>query len=268
MMELHGRVWIKKRVLIVVRTYPSPAKSTIEASCTAAISDDGQWVRMFPVPARMMDQDRRFAKWQWIDVSLLKAPSDSRPESYKLNPDSIAIGDTVGPHDGWRARRALINPLKRLSMCRIQQEREERGFPTLGVFRPHEIERLLIEPAAENWTDTQLATLTQDTLFEKAPARTLEKIPFDFRYKFRCGDVDCNGHTMICTDWEMGQAYRSWRMEYGDQWEDKFRQKFEREMIDKNETHFFVGTIHKHPGSWIIVGLFYPPKTTRSDLFD
>jgi hypothetical protein len=73
---------------------------------------------------------------------------------------------------------------------------------------------------------------------------------------------------MICPDWEMGQAYRSWRMEYGDQWEDKFRQKFEREMIDKNETHFFVGTIHKHPGSWIIVGLFYPPKTTRGDLFD
>ena len=32
-------VWVKKRVLIVVRTYPTPAKSTIEASCTAAISE-------------------------------------------------------------------------------------------------------------------------------------------------------------------------------------------------------------------------------------
>jgi hypothetical protein len=66
--------WVKRRVLIVVRTYPAPAKSTIEASCTAAISDDGQWVRMFPVPARLMDQDRRFAKWQWIDVKLAKGP--------------------------------------------------------------------------------------------------------------------------------------------------------------------------------------------------
>ncbi len=261
-------VWVKKRVLIVVRTYPSPAKSTIEASCTAAISDDGQWVRMFPVPARMMDQDKRFAKWQWIEVDLLKAPGDSRPESYKLNPDSIVIGDTVGPQDGWRARRDLIKPLCRPSMCRIQQEREEYGAPTLGVFRPHKIERLLIDPAAENWTDRQLATLTQDSLFEKAPVRTLEKIPFDFSYKFRCGDVDCKGHTMICTDWEMGQAYRSWCREYGDQWEDKFRQRFEREMIDKNETHFFVGTIHQHPGSWIIVGLFYPPRPGTGDLFD
>jgi hypothetical protein len=79
-------IWLTKRVLIVVRTYPTPAKSTIEASCTAAISHDGQWIRMFPVPARLMDQDKRFAKWQWIDVSLLKAPSDTRPKSYKINP--------------------------------------------------------------------------------------------------------------------------------------------------------------------------------------
>ena len=32
------------------------------------------------------------------------------------------------------------------------------------------------------------------------------------------------------------------------------------EMIEKYDTHFFVGTVHQHPGSWTIVGLFYPPK--------
>jgi hypothetical protein len=252
--------WTKKRVLIVVRTYPTPAKSTIEASCTAAISQDNQWVRMFPVPARLMEQDKRFRKWQWIDVSLLKASSDSRPESYKLNPESIHIGESVGTENGWHLRRKLIAPPKRPSICRIQSEREERGHPTLGIFHPYEIKRLLIEPAAPSWTDAQLSTLSQDTLFEKAPANTLEKIPFDFRYEFRCGDVDCRSHTMLCTDWEMGQAYRTWRKEYGDQWEAKFRQRFEAEMIQKNDTHFFVGTVHQHPGSWIIVGLFYPPK--------
>jgi hypothetical protein len=233
-------VWVKKRVLIVVRTYPTPAKSTIEASCTAAISEDGQWIRMFPVPARLMEHDKRFKKWQWIEVSLFKAPSDSRPESYKLNPDSIVVGESVGTEDGWRARKSLIGPLKRKSLCRIQKERDERNYPTLGIFRPYEITRLLIEPAAAGWTETQLSTLSQDTLFEKAPAQTLEKIPFDFRYEFRCGDVDCRGHTMLCTDWEMGQA---------------------------NDTHFFVGTVHQYPNSWIIVGLFYPPKAAMGDLF-
>jgi hypothetical protein len=255
-------------VLIVVRTYPAPAKSVIEASCTAAISGDGQWVRMFPVPARLMEHDKRFAKWQWIEVDLLKAASDARTESYKLNPDSIVIGESVGTQDGWRARRDIINPLKHRSMCRIQQERDQNGHPTLGIFRPHEIKRLLIEPTPDKWTDAQLTTLTQDTLFEKTPAQTLEKIPFDFRYEFRCGDVDCGGHSMICTDWEMGQAYRSWRQEYAGQWEAKFRQRFETEMKEKNDTHFFVGTVHKNPASWIIIGLFYPPKPMSADLFD
>ena len=50
-------------------------------------------------------------------------------------------------------------------------------------------------------------------------------------------------------------------------WEAKFRQRFETEMIQKNDTHFFVGTIHQHPGSWIIVGLFYPPRPLMNDLF-
>jgi hypothetical protein len=31
-------------------------------------------------------------------------------------------------------------------------------------------------------------------------------------------------------------------------------------MLEKNDTHFFVGTLHQYPKNWIIVGLFYPPK--------
>jgi hypothetical protein len=66
-----------------------------------------------------------------------------------------------------------------------------------------------------------------------------------------------------------GKAYRAWRSEYGDdRWAAKFLQRFETEMIKKNDTHFFVGTVHQHPGSWIIVGLFYPPKQAMPDLFD
>jgi hypothetical protein len=35
--------------------------------------------------------------------------------------------------------------------------------------------------------------------------------------------------------------------------------RYEAEMIHEKETHFFMGTMHGHPGTWIIVGLFYPP---------
>ena len=73
---------------------------------------------------------------------------------------------------------------------------------------------------------------------------------------------------MICTDWEMGQAYRRWRRDYGEGWERPFRQCFERDMIEKNDTHFYVGNLHQRPNAWIVVGLFYPPAPAMGDLFD
>jgi hypothetical protein len=258
--------WIKRRALITVRTYPVPSEKSIEASCTAGVTDNGEWIRLFPVPYRLMDHEKRFSKWQWIDVNVLKA-NDGRPESYKINPDSVSVAEQVGTKDGWRARRQIIEPLRRKSLCRIQRERDENGSPTLGIFRPHRIRRLIVERSEKNWTSHQLSILKQDTLFQRSPDQTLEKIPFDFRYEFQCGDNDCTGHTLICTDWEMSQAYRAWRVQYGDKWEAAFRNRFEKEMIEKFDTHFFVGTVHQYPKSWIIVGLFYPPKQSTHDLF-
>jgi hypothetical protein len=66
----------------------------------------------------------------------------------------------------------------------------------------------------------------------------------------------------------MGQSYRSWQEKYGDDWEAAFRQKYENEMINKFDTHCYVGTVHKHPKEWIIVGLFHPPHMVARDLFD
>lgn len=260
--------WGTKRVLIAVRTYPVPATKSIEASCTAGITDDGQWIRLFPIPFRLMAEENKFSKWQWISTDAVKATSDARPESYKLNSETIQAGEKIDTADGWRARREIIKPLMRSSMCEIRREQDAHGFPTLGVFRPARIKRLILEADDANWGTAQAAILKQDDLFQKAPAQTLEKIPFKLKYEFECGDADCNGHTMSCTDWEMAQAYRRWRQEYGEGWEQPFRQRFERDMIEKYDTHFFVGTVHQHPKNWIIVGLFYPPKQAVGDLFD
>jgi len=261
--------WQKKRVLIVVRTYPVPAQQGIEVSCTAGVTPEGKWIRIFPVPYRFLEADKRFKKYQWIEADVIRAQSDARPESHKVNIETIAIGDSVSTADGWRSRRDLLGSLIRPSLCAIKREQEQTGHPTLGLFRPSKIEKLVIKPVSENWTTGQKAILSQQMLgFEKGPTKTLEKLPIEVSYKFQCVDRDCKGHQMQCTDWEMGEAYRAYLAKYGNGWEMKFREKFEREMIEKFDTHFFVGTVHNHPKNWIIVGLFYPPKTREPDLFD
>src|SRR5438128_2318195 len=119
-----------KRALIVVRTYPTPAKKGVEVSCTAAITEKGEWLRLFPVPWRFLPQDQRFRRYQWIEVAVSKA-SDPRPESYKLKSDSIKIvSEPLSTAGAWEARKNVIFPLRAHCLCCLQRQRDERGHPT------------------------------------------------------------------------------------------------------------------------------------------
>lgn len=255
----------KKKALIVVRTYPTPAKSGVEVSCTAAITDNGEWLRLFPVPWRFLPEDQRFRKYQWVEIDVRKS-KDSRPESYKLTPDGIKVlTEPLSTDQEWQARKDVVYPLRKHCLCCLQKQRDIHGHPTLGIFRPRTIEKLVITPETADWTEAQLTVLRQKHLFEKSPKTELEKIPFSFRYEFQCEHDECGGHKIICTDWEMGESWRQWRSKYKDGWEAKFRERYEQDMIQKFDTHFYVGTVHNHPHIWIIVGLFYPPKSSKGE---
>lgn len=253
--------WSKETVLITVRTYPVPTRKSIEVSCAAGITSGGRWIRLFPIPYRLLSQDKRFRKYQTIEANIAKAASDVRPESYNLDIDSIKILSEPIPTDNkWEGRKAKVLPLQSRSLCALQRERDQNQQPTLGIFKPKAITSLRIEPTNSEWTEGELSRLRQYTLFGDAPKTQLEKLPFNFIYEFRCDEPECRGHRLSCTDWEMGAAYRAWRYKYHARWEEKFRDKFETKMALVNDTYFFVGTLRTHNGEWIIVGLFYPPK--------
>jgi hypothetical protein len=218
---------------------------------------------LFPVPYRFLSPDQRFRKYQWIEVEAAKS-SDARPESYEINLDSLKIiGSVLPTDDTWRARKELIFPLQAPSLCDLQRSRKETEA-TLGFFKPKTITKLSIRADAADWTPEEWQRLMQFDLFRNTPKQPLEKIPFKFVYDFKCFEESCKGHSVSCYDWEMGQAYRKWRDKYQDSWQAKFRQRFESDMIEKLDTHFFVGTVRAHPNNWIIVGLFYPKKEEAS----
>lgn len=250
----------RKRVLITVKTYPTPAKKGAEVSCTGGVTEDGQWIRLFPIPFRFLAGDKQFHKYQWIEVAVSKA-SDPRPDSYKVDPDTIKVlGEPLSTAHDWQARKDIVMPLLSPSLCYLERAREAGGA-TLGIFKPKEIKGLIIKPEKPpTWTEKELGILSQQSMYDIKPFKVLEKIPYKFTYLFTCDDPECRGHGLSITDWEVGQSYRSWRERYGDQWEQAFRQKYETEMIRKYDTHFYVGTVRAHPNKWIIIGLFYPPK--------
>jgi|SRR5579862_2250262 len=260
-----------KRALIVVRTYPTPAKQGIEVSCTAAITDKGEWLRLFPIPYRFLDSDKQFRKYQWIDVQVTRATKDHRVESYKIENNAITIiSEPLSTDHSWAERKRIVSPMIKPSLCWLQSERDKHQTPTLGIFKPKRIKRLIIaKEKNSDWSEGELQILRQRLLYaDNAPKKDLEKLPYKFSYEFECDDPGCKGHTLMCSDWEIGESFRKWRTDYGDDWESKLREKYEAHMIANCDTHFYVGTVHQNPKSWIIVGLFYPPNLAATPLFD
>lgn len=44
------------RVLVTVMTYPTLSKNHFETVCTAGFREDGSWIRIYPVPHRLLFQ--------------------------------------------------------------------------------------------------------------------------------------------------------------------------------------------------------------------
>lgn len=231
----------------------------MEVSCTAGVTDEVTWIRLFPIPFRYLEGQQQFSKYQWIEVDAKKCSSDPRLESFEIDIDSLKVtGESLPTENAWKARKEIILPLAAPSLCYLKRTRKETGA-TLGIFKPKTIHKFVIEPDTPDWTPEQRENLLQQSIYDKHLLQPLEKIPYKFSYKFTCDDTQCTGHQLMCVDWELGQAYRAWREEYGGNWEWPIVNRFEIDMILGRDTHFFVGTMRGHTDVWIIVGLFYPP---------
>jgi hypothetical protein len=73
------------------------------------MEQDGRLIRLFPVPFRLVSDDKQFKKWQWISARIEKASKDHRPESHKVFVDTIQCeGEPLPTKQGWRARLAQL----------------------------------------------------------------------------------------------------------------------------------------------------------------
>jgi len=249
--------WQQNEVLMAVKAYPTPSGQVGEAVCTAGVDREGNWVRVFPVAFRDLAPARQFKKYQWIRARLKKS-GDPRPESYEIDHDSIQCLEAVGTQNKWSLRKELIAP-HIVDSVEALQTAAEAGVRTMGYVRPANLPELVIEERPAEWGPRKAALLAQGLLFGPTKA-SLERIPFRFAYRFRCAGAACGEHNMQILDWEVHQAYRSWRYEYGAGWREKFVEKFGPSFFETHDVLFNLGNIAKYPQSFCITGLFYPLK--------
>lgn len=260
---------VTERLLIIAKTYPSPSSKYREVSCVAAVNDGGELRRLFPIPFRLLEQSSQFKKWDWITAKVMTPNDDKRPESRRIDIDSIQkVGhiDTGRKRD-WAERLRVVEPHIIDNTDDLESRRLSTG-QSLGFIRPSKLIGLEISKSDEpTWSEKDLVNLEKSGMFDSEDSRKrplLEKLPLDFYFHYECKTSEgiklCK-HKII--DWEAGELYRTCLRDYGSRWEAKFRQRLEED-FSKKELVFMMGNMHRFPHQWLIVAFMYPPKITPS----
>lgn len=269
------------RVLVTVKTYPLPSSKYAELVCTAGLLAGEKWIRIYPVSAGLLRDDGRLPKYAWVRVNLRRKARDFRPESYSPVQgidEPMVVESLVGTADGWAARRQYVQHNVFESMNELISLSQQKPPVSLATVRPKEIIDLVIEPTEPQWRDEWLDQMKQGSMFAVDDSgrlqqrRLVRKLPYKFSYRF-VTEGDSTPRTMQIEDWEIGALY--WNCLLGadgdsDTAKRLVRQKYLDEMRDKCDLLFLVGTTMAHhwgsPNPFLVIGVFYPPKTCQARL--
>jgi len=260
------------RILITVKTYPIiSVKHGEEVVCTAGFDEEGNWIRIHPVPFRQLDYFSQFSKYNWIEVDLVKSTSDYRLESFQPisvdQPNAIRIVGKIETDNNWHDRKSIVlrNVYHDIGQI-VSEARDEGLLRSLVVFKPTEILDFKIRPGISKWTQKELGVLNQLELFEtRQKKEVIKKLPFKFSYTFR--DINGSEHTMMNEDWELGALF--WRMfeKYNGDIDAAcadVKKKYWDDFALTKDLHFFLGTTlkwhKKSDNPFIIVGTFHPKR--------
>jgi hypothetical protein len=255
--------WEKKRVLVTVKAYPEKSKKYGEVVCTIGLTDEGDWIRLYPIPFNVFSGRDGLKKYDWIEVDCKRAEEKlSRKESYRIRDGSLKITDRslslikVKGRANWVERNKILLSHISPSLEELRDNFDD-DRTSIGLIKPAELLEFYKTDELKIYGDTKSF---QQSLFGTCIPE-IEEIPHLFSYRFRCfGCKEGTEHNIQCEDWELFESYRSWGKKYGDTsllWE-KLHDKYYRLMKD-NDLYFFMGMFSQFP-TWLIVGLYYPPR--------
>lgn len=185
-----------------------------------------------------------------IEATLTKASSDSRPESFRVDHDSIRVIER-GAKLSDESKVKLWQPHIAASLDDLLQQNKttERS---LGIIQPDAGSlKFFHRPAKAD--EQQEAQGVQTSLFEK-PLRPLTPPEFVFGYQYTSDGRPPHTHTV--QDWEVQAAYLAYLKRYGTR-EEALRMLDEEYggRIPTRHPHFIMGTMKLHPRTFILIGL-------------
>jgi len=269
--------------LITVTTYPLPSRSYDELVCTAGILENGEWIRIYPVPLSFLIDLKgtgkvKNVKYTWIEIDINKRKDDFRPESHSpINYDfrDIVIGKTIGTEGNWALRKDLCLKNIYTNKNKLLSDSKAPKNVSLATFKPSKILGFEYKEDTREWKNEWIELRKQVSLFETVkPIETIiPKLPYKFYYRF-IDDIGNESKLMI-EDWEIGALYwNCLRNANGNETIalQKVKEQYERNFLKNKDVYLFLGTTkewhrRRSDNPFVIIGVFYPKIVLQLSLF-
>jgi hypothetical protein len=274
------------KLLITVTTYPLPSRSYDELVCTAGVTEQGDWVRIYPVPLQFLkglrqDGKVKSYKYTWIELDLKKRTDDFRPEShspYDYSFKDLLVHGDVGTDNNWAERKKYCIKKVYTNLKQLIDDSQSPTNISLATFKPSEFIGFEIEDDEREWKKEWREQINQLQINFGEPEENIQrelisKIPYKFYYKFK--DAQGTISRLMIEDWEIGALY--WNcLKSADGNEavalQKVRDQYENNFLKNKDIYLFLGStkewhLRRAKNPFVIIGVFYPKKESQLRLF-
>lgn len=246
----------KTEAVVIIKAAPQVGFRHGETVCCAGIDLYGRWLRLYPVSFRTLEEAQRFGRWDRIRFDWRKPTDDPRPESVRVNQQSIEVVGELRPSE---REKFLTN-------CIVESLAHEReAGRSLALLK---VQVLEFRYEKKNEEEVKLETTkfdalrAQPDLFAKQ-VTPYKPCPYRFKYRYRTVDGEREG---TCQDWEIEATFFHWAREYG---ETKALAEMLRVFGEEYPSRgmlLAMGTHSLYPDTWLINGVVRLNEPTQFSL--
>lgn len=231
--------------IIIVKAAPQLSAKHGETVCTAGITRQRQWVRLFPIAFRTLQEAQQFGRWDVVQYAWQPPRDDKRAESRRVQHHSLAVTGSFQKD----LRFGLITPMIKTSLADERAHGRSLAFIRPAI-RKFIIEKKPDDEIAEERGRFQAAAKQTDLFLE--PIIPYQPCPYRFKYDYQIADGKRIG---TCQDWETEATFFKWRELYSEVEALKRMQAKWGEEMPKGGLLFAMGTHSLYPDVWLINGL-------------
>lgn len=244
--------------VVIIKAAPQVGQRHGETVCCAGIDLEGNWLRLYPISFRTLDDGQKFGRWDRIRFRWRRPNDDSRTESRRVDQDKLQI---VGELKKSERERFLSGSIV------TSLDAERNAGRSLALLKAE-----VLEFTVENKADADLETeaqkfdalQAQPDLFNTKPIIPYKPCPYRFKYQYRTDDGVREG---TCQDWEIEATFFKWAKLYGeDRALAEIRRVFGEEYPSKGML-LAMGTHSLYPNTWLINGVVRLNEVQQIALF-